>query len=86
MLIRGFRLNRYVALKIVKSARHYTEAAEDEVQLCTRIAKANPQALGHNYVVGLLDSFEHFGQFGKRNLLLFVVFYLTCTCRYCYGV
>ena len=31
------RANRYVALKIVKSARHYTETALDEIDLLKKV-------------------------------------------------
>jgi len=37
VLLLLFRHERYVALKIVKSARHYTETATDEIELLKRV-------------------------------------------------
>ena len=34
-----FRYQRYVALKIVKSAKHYTETAVDEIELLKRVSR-----------------------------------------------
>ncbi|KAI9612384.1 hypothetical protein KEM48_004115 [Puccinia striiformis f. sp. tritici PST-130] len=36
------QLDRHVALKVVKSAKHYTETAEDEIKLLERVYSANP--------------------------------------------
>ena len=57
---------RYVALKIVKSAKHYTETAEDEVQLLNRVRTARPGSSGQAHVVELLDCFYHTGAHGNR--------------------
>lgn len=48
-------------IKIVKSARHYTEAAEDEVKLLRKIRDTNPAAPGRHRAVLLLDDFRHYG-------------------------
>ena len=58
----------HVALKIVKSASHYTEAAEDEVRLLEAVqiaahASGNPLACP---VVLLLDHFRHEGPHGSH--------------------
>jgi serine/threonine-protein kinase SRPK3 len=58
--------NDPVALKIVKSAKHYTETARDEIKLLSRVVQANPASLNRHFVVQLKDSFEHFGPHGKR--------------------
>ena len=40
------RLNKtYVALKVIKSAKHYTEAAIDEIDLLTVISKNDPTGM-----------------------------------------
>ncbi|KAJ1974855.1 serine/threonine protein kinase, CMGC, partial [Dimargaris verticillata] len=53
--------DRHVALKVVKSAKNYTEAALDEIKLCDKIVQANPEAAGHQHVVQMLDHFKHHG-------------------------
>jgi hypothetical protein len=60
------RTERYVALKVVKSAPHYREAALDEVKLCQRVATADASHPGHAHVAEMLDSFEHLGPHGQR--------------------
>lgn len=58
--------NSAVALKIVKSAKHYTETAYDEIKLLSRVVSAKASSPYRKYVVELLDSFEHRGPHGKR--------------------
>lgn len=65
--------NRHVALKVVRSATHYTETAVDEIKLCQRIATANPSHPGHAHVVSLLDQFEHQGPNGTHVCMVFEV-------------
>jgi serine/threonine-protein kinase SRPK3 len=60
------KLDRHVALKIVKSASHYTEAAEDEISLLEKVVSADPSSPNREYVVRLLDSFKHSGPHGTR--------------------
>lgn len=67
------RNNRHVALKIVKSATHYTETALDEIKLLERVVRANPEAPGRKYVVELLDNFTHEGPNGKHVCMVFEV-------------
>lgn len=57
-----------VAMKVQKSARHYSEAARDEIDLlkCT-VNAAQDQEIK---VVRLIDSFDHSGPHGKRTWLL----------------
>lgn len=56
--------NRLVALKVQKSAKHYFEAGEDEIQLLKCVH--NHDNDGEKNVVSLLDSFFHHGPHGKR--------------------
>ncbi|KAJ1674685.1 hypothetical protein EV182_002776, partial [Spiromyces aspiralis] len=63
----------HVALKVVKSAQHYTEAAKDEVKLCSRVASASTSHFGHGHVVELLDDFEHSGPHGRHVCMVFEV-------------
>lgn len=55
-----------VALKIVKSAKSYTEAAEDEIKLLRKIAEGDPER--KKCVVHLLDYFDHRGPNGRRKI------------------
>lgn len=66
-------LNRHVALKIVKSAHHYTETAEDEIRLLQRVVSASPDHPGRRHVVSLLDSFRHRGPNGSHVCMVFEV-------------
>jgi serine/threonine-protein kinase SRPK3 len=54
------------ALKVVKSARHYTETAEDEVRLLRCVRDTRPAAPGRRRVVALLDDFRHRGPHGAH--------------------
>ncbi|RIA92478.1 kinase-like domain-containing protein [Glomus cerebriforme] len=72
-LAKDNRQNRHVALKVVKSAPHYTETALDEIKLLQKIVKANPDAPGRRYVVELLDHFQHKGPHGTHVCMVFEV-------------
>lgn len=61
----------FVALKVVKSAAHYTEAALDEVKLLQCVATNDPE--GKSYVVRLLDDFTHAGPNGNHVVMVFEV-------------
>ncbi|CAI2187707.1 7790_t:CDS:2, partial [Funneliformis geosporum] len=65
--------NRHVALKVVKSAPHYTETALDEIKLLQKIVDANPEAPGRRHVVELLDHFQHKGPHGTHVCMVFEV-------------
>jgi len=67
------QLDRHVALKVVKSAKHYTETAEDEIKLLERVSSANPSHLGYGHVVSLLDHFRHKGPNGTHVCMVFEV-------------
>lgn len=64
---------KHVALKVVRSAAHYTETAVDEIKLLQRIVQANPNHPGRKHVVSLLDSFEHKGPNGTHVCMVFEV-------------
>ncbi|KAJ2021174.1 serine/threonine protein kinase, CMGC [Coemansia sp. RSA 922] len=65
--------NIHVALKIVKSASHYTEAALDEIELCTRTVTTREAHVGRDHVAKMLDSFEHSGPNGRHVCMVFEV-------------
>lgn len=64
---------KHVALKVVRSATHYTETAVDEIKLLNKIVQANPDHPGRKHVVSLLDSFEHKGPNGTHMCMVFEV-------------
>lgn len=64
---------RHVALKVVRSAAHYTETAIDEIKLLKKVVEANPNHPGKKHVVSLLDSFEHKGPHGTHVCMVFEV-------------
>ncbi|KAF3939750.1 hypothetical protein ABW19_dt0208940 [Dactylella cylindrospora] len=72
-LSRDNEMNRHVALKVVRSAAHYTETALDEIKLLQKIVNAKPEHPGRQYVVSLLDSFEHRGPNGNHICMVFEV-------------
>lgn len=63
------RSSRYVALKIQKSARYYTEAAMDEIKILKQIAEGDPS--DKKCVVKLLDHFKHSGPNGQHVCMVF---------------
>ncbi|EEQ86203.1 hypothetical protein RJZ56_003596 [Blastomyces dermatitidis] len=64
---------RHVALKVVRSAKHYSETANDEIKLLKKIAEANPSHPGRRHVVSLLDDFVHYGPNGDHVCMVFEV-------------
>ncbi|EDO38245.1 predicted protein, partial [Nematostella vectensis] len=65
--------NKYVALKIVKSASHYTETAIDEMKLLRTVHTADPKHHGHKHVVQLTDDFKIVGINGSHICMVFEV-------------
>jgi serine/threonine-protein kinase SRPK2 len=63
----------FVALKIVKSAEHYTEAALDEIKLLQAVCDADPDGTGRKRVVELLDQFNVTGINGTHVCMVFEV-------------
>ena len=72
-LSRDNTTGRHVALKVVRSAAHYTETAIDEIKLLNKIVQANPNHPGRKHVVSLLDSFNHKGPHGTHVCMVFEV-------------
>lgn len=72
-LSRDNETGKHVALKVVRSASHYTETALDEIKLLKKIVDANPDHPGRAHVVSLLDSFEHKGPNGLHVCMVFEV-------------
>jgi len=59
------------AVKVVKSASHYTDAARDEVRLLSRAKAMDPE--GSKHCCRLLDSFDHVGPHGRHVCMVFEV-------------
>ncbi|KAJ3007128.1 UNVERIFIED_CONTAM: serine/threonine protein kinase, CMGC group [Siphonaria sp. JEL0065] len=62
-----------VALKIVKSATHYTETALDEIKLLEKVCTAQPEHKGRPYIVELTDWFKVKGPNGSHVTMAFEV-------------
>lgn len=65
--------NRHVAMKVVKSAPHYTETALDEIKLLQRLVAADRNHPGCRHCVSLLDHFRHKGPNGSHVCMVFEV-------------
>ncbi|TXG73721.1 hypothetical protein EZV62_002300 [Acer yangbiense] len=61
--------SHYVALKVQKSAQHYTEAAMDEIKILKQVADGDPD--DSKCVVKLLDHFKHSGPNGQHMCMVF---------------
>ena len=72
-LSRDNATGRHVALKVVRSAAHYTETALDEIKLLNKVVQANMDHPGRKHVVSLLDSFNHKGPNGMHVCMVFEV-------------
>ncbi|ESK87309.1 cmgc srpk protein kinase [Moniliophthora roreri MCA 2997] len=75
-LVKDEKLDRHVALKIVKSAPRYTETALDEIKLLQKlITSLPPNSLhpGKNHVIEFLDHFQHKGPNGTHVCMVFEV-------------
>ena len=57
--------------QVQKSAEHYTEAAQDEITLCSQIRDGDPDDSRH--CVRMFDSFVHSGPHGKHQCMVFEV-------------
>ncbi|OXB71837.1 UNVERIFIED_CONTAM: hypothetical protein H355_015591, partial [Colinus virginianus] len=60
---------RFVAMKVVKSAQHYTETALDEIKLLKCVRESDPNDPNKDMVVQLIDDFKISGMNGIRILL-----------------
>jgi serine/threonine protein kinase len=67
------RNKRHVALKVVKSAQHYTETARDEIDLLKKVANGDKSSEGKLKVVQLLDDFKIHGPNGTHICMVFEV-------------
>ncbi|WFD42811.1 non-specific serine/threonine protein kinase [Malassezia psittaci] len=65
--------SRHVAMKVVKSAPHYTETALDEIKLLQRLVSADRNHPGCRHCVSLLDHFRHKGPNGSHVCMIFEV-------------
>ncbi|KAM3916251.1 SRSF protein kinase 1-like [Leptodactylus fuscus] len=64
---------QFVALKVVKSAEHYTETALDEIRLLRAVRDTDPNDGGQDKVVQLLDDFKIAGANGSHVCMVFEV-------------
>ncbi|GIY15024.1 hypothetical protein CDAR_526371 [Caerostris darwini] len=64
---------RFVALKVVKSAAHYTETALDEIKLLRCVRESDPDNCYREKVVQLLDDFKISGVNGTHVCMVFEV-------------
>ncbi|CAL1281453.1 unnamed protein product [Larinioides sclopetarius] len=64
---------RFVALKVVKSASHYTETALDEIKLLRSVRESDPNNCYREKVVQLLDDFKISGVNGTHVCMVFEV-------------
>lgn len=67
-----YKEERYQAMKIQKSAKHYSEAAYDEIKLLSEIMQADPHRSRH--CARLNDYFEHSGPNGTHVCMVFDVY------------
>lgn len=64
---------RYVALKIVKSAQHFTETAKDEISILKSVRDSDPSDPKRNKTVQLLNDFKITGINGTHICMVFEV-------------
>ncbi|CAF96118.1 unnamed protein product, partial [Tetraodon nigroviridis] len=64
---------RFVAMKVVKSAEHYTETALDEIKLLKSVRNTDPSDPNRERVVQLLDDFKISGVNGTHVCMVFEV-------------
>lgn len=68
-----FKGLRFVAMKLVKSAKHYTEAALDEIKLLQCARESDPNDQNKFKTVQLLDNFKVHGPNGTHIAMIFEV-------------
>ncbi|XP_075767504.1 SRSF protein kinase 2 isoform X15 [Pelodiscus sinensis] len=64
---------RFVAMKVVKSAQHYTETALDEIKLLKCVRESDPNDPNKDMVVQLIDDFKISGMNGIHVCMVFEV-------------
>ncbi|KAJ1138984.1 hypothetical protein NDU88_005363 [Pleurodeles waltl] len=67
------QVKRFVAMKVVKSAEHYTETALDEIKLLKCVRNTDPSDPKREMVVQLLDDFKIPGANGTHVCMVFEV-------------
>ncbi|XP_041713070.2 SRSF protein kinase 1 [Coregonus clupeaformis] len=67
------QVKRFVAMKVVKSAEHYTETAVDEIKLLRSVRNTDPDDPKREMVVQLLDDFKISGINGTHVCMVFEV-------------
>ncbi|XP_045912338.1 SRSF protein kinase 1a isoform X5 [Micropterus dolomieu] len=67
------QVKRFVAMKVVKSAEHYTETAVDEIKLLRSVRNSDPNDPNREMVVQLLDDFKISGVNGTHVCMVFEV-------------
>ncbi|CAB1442920.1 unnamed protein product, partial [Pleuronectes platessa] len=72
-LARDIQAKRFVAMKVVKSAEHYTETAVDEIKLLRSVRNSDPNDPNREMVVQLLDDFKISGVNGTHVCMVFEV-------------
>lgn len=72
------KAKRFVAMKVVKSAAHYTETALDEIKLLSCVRDSDPEHPFRDKTVQLLDEFRVSGVNGLRmfKCLIYLYFFL----------
>ncbi|OCT87280.1 hypothetical protein XELAEV_18020978mg [Xenopus laevis] len=63
----------FVAMKVVKSAQHYTETALDEIKLLRCVRESDPRDPNKDMVVQLIDDFKISGMNGTHVCMVFEV-------------
>ncbi|CAO3596312.1 unnamed protein product [Absidia cylindrospora] len=64
---------QHFAMKVVKSAKHYTETAKDEILLLEQVTRTDPTCLGARYVTAIVDHFTVDGPNGQHVCMTFEV-------------
>ncbi|XP_035015057.1 SRSF protein kinase 1a isoform X1 [Hippoglossus stenolepis] len=72
-LARDIQAKSFVAMKVVKSAEHYTETAVDEIKLLRSVRNSDPNDPNREMVVQLLDDFKISGVNGTHVCMVFEV-------------
>lgn len=70
-LCKDIEEDKYVALKVVKSAQHYAETAADEIRLLQVIKDGDPFDSNRDRIVKLLNHFTARGVNGTHTCLVF---------------
>ncbi|KAG7194349.1 serine/threonine protein kinase, CMGC group [Scheffersomyces spartinae] len=63
----------HVAMKIVRSAKNFTQTAIDEIKLLDKVRSSDIHHPGHMHVIQLLDTFTHKGPNGIHVCMVFEV-------------